>query len=187
MAQKPTVAHARSFSSPDLIGIIGVVSSFLLLWLAREVYHLPQGVVQTLIFLKLAVTGHLTIYIAQRTMFHFWEPPLPSASFFWVTESTKVVATLMTVYGIFMTLPIGWTLAIIVWAYALVAFVITDARGWASYGFTNHTSKNPGTYPFAFFGTVEILKFNCHNAPRGPRQSLPSPPPLGTPGCDSVV
>ena len=52
-------------------------------------------------------------------------PPLPFASFFWVTESTKVEATLMTVYGIFMA-PIGWKLAIIVWAYALAAFVITN-------------------------------------------------------------
>ncbi len=133
------IAYDRAIIAPDpvrwhmhrillissLLGILGVVSSFMLLWLAREVYHLPPGVVQTLVFLKLAVAGHLTIYLSRTGQFHFWEPPLPSASFFWVTESTKVVATLMTVYGILMT-PIGWTLALIVWGYALAAFFITD-------------------------------------------------------------
>jgi H+-transporting ATPase len=36
----------------SLLGIIGVFSSFLLLWIAREWYHLDPGVIQTLVFLK---------------------------------------------------------------------------------------------------------------------------------------
>jgi H+-transporting ATPase len=126
IAPKPVRWHMhRILLISSLLGIIGVVSSFFLLWVAREVYHLPPGVVQTLVFLKLAVAGHLTIYLARTGEFHFWEPPLPTGSFFWVTESTKVVATLMTVYGIFMA-PIGWTLSLIIWGYAIVAFIVTD-------------------------------------------------------------
>jgi len=126
VAEKPVRWQMnRILTISSILGILGVVSSFILLWLAREVYHLPAGVVQTLIFLKLAVAGHLTIYLARTGQQHFWEPPLPASSFFWVTESTKVVATVVAVFGIFMT-PIGWTLALIVWGYALLSFVIND-------------------------------------------------------------
>jgi H+-transporting ATPase len=38
---------------------------------------------------------------------------------------TKLLATLLAVYGIFMN-PIGWKLAGFIWAYALISFVLTD-------------------------------------------------------------
>jgi H+-transporting ATPase len=39
---------------------------------------------------------------------------------------TQFVATLIAVYGIFIA-PIGWALALAVWAYAMAWFLITDA------------------------------------------------------------
>ena len=49
IAPKPVRWHMHKILLiSSLIGIIGAVSSFLLLWLAREVYHLPPGVVQNL-------------------------------------------------------------------------------------------------------------------------------------------
>jgi H+-transporting ATPase len=39
--------------------------------------------------------------------------------------STRVLATLAVVYGWYVV-PIGWKLVLSVWAYALVAFVLTD-------------------------------------------------------------
>ena len=83
------------------------------------------SVIQTLIFLKLAVAGHLTIYLARTGQQHFWERPFPSFALFGTAEITQVGATLIAVYGIFMT-PIGWSLALIVWGYALVSFLIND-------------------------------------------------------------
>jgi H+-transporting ATPase len=38
---------------------------------------------------------------------------------------TKILATLVVVYGFYVS-PIGWKLALFVWIYALVAFVLTD-------------------------------------------------------------
>jgi H+-transporting ATPase len=108
-----------------ILGILGVVSSFILLWMAREVYHLPSGIIQTLIFLKLAVAGHMTIYLARTGQQHFWERPFPSFALFGTAEITQVAATLIAVYGIFMT-PTGLTLALIIWGYALVSFLIND-------------------------------------------------------------
>ncbi|WAC04381.1 MAG: plasma-membrane proton-efflux P-type ATPase [Methanoregula sp.] len=115
----------RILTIASILGILGVVSSFLLLWLAREYFHLDAGVVQTLIFLKLAVAGHMTIYLARTGQQHFWEPPLPSLALFGTAEITQGVATLIAIFGIFMT-PIGWTLALLVWGYAIGAFLIND-------------------------------------------------------------
>jgi H+-transporting ATPase len=115
----------RILTIASILGILGVVSSFLLLWLAREVYQLPTDVIQTLIFLKLAVAGHMTIYLARTGQQHFWERPLPSFTLFGTAEITQIAATLIAIYGVFM-MPIGWSLALIVWGYALVFFLIND-------------------------------------------------------------
>ena len=115
----------RILTLATILGILGVVSSFILLWVAREYFHLDAGVIQTLIFLKLAVAGHMTIYLARTGQQHFWERPLPAFVLFGTAEITQVAATLIAIFGLFMT-PIGWSLALIVWGYALVWFVIND-------------------------------------------------------------
>jgi H+-transporting ATPase len=38
---------------------------------------------------------------------------------------TQIVATLIAVYGLFMT-PLGWVWALFVWAYALAFFLVND-------------------------------------------------------------
>ncbi|OPY32852.1 MAG: Copper-exporting P-type ATPase B [Methanoregula sp. PtaU1.Bin006] len=115
----------RVLLTASILGILGVVSSFLLLWIAREYYHLDAGMIQTLVFLKLAVAGHMTIYLARTGQQHFWERPLPSLALFGTSEITQVFATLIAIYGLFMT-PVGWVPALIIWGYALVWFVIND-------------------------------------------------------------
>ena len=116
----------RILTLATILGIFGVVSSFILLWIAREYFHLDTGIIQTLIFLKLAVAGHMTIYLARTGQQHFWERPFPSLALFGTAELTQVGATLIAIYGIFVMTPIGWGLALIVWGYAFVAFVISD-------------------------------------------------------------
>jgi H+-transporting ATPase len=115
----------RIMTLASILGILGVVSSFILLWMAKVYFHLDPAVIQTLIFLKLAVAGHLTIYLARTGQQHFWERPFPSLALFGAAEITQIAATLIAVYGVFMT-PIGWSLAVIVWCYALVFFFIND-------------------------------------------------------------
>ena len=109
----------------SLLGATGVVSSFGLLILGLYVFHLSAGTLQTLIFLKMAVAGHLTIYLARTGVRHFWKRPLPASILFLATEATQVVGTLFAVFGVFMS-PIGWGFAAFVWGYALLSFLITD-------------------------------------------------------------
>ncbi len=110
-------------SMATFLGLIGVVSSFGIFYIGEVALHLPKDVVQTFIFLKLAVAGHLTIFIT-RTRGPFWSIK-PSATMFWAAVVTKILATFVAVYGWFIT-PISWKLALMVWGYAIVAFLITD-------------------------------------------------------------
>lgn len=114
----------RILTIATLIGIVGVVSSFMMLAIVEGPLNLSLDVIRSLIFLKLAVAGHLTIFVV-RTRGPFWSVR-PGSALLWSAIATKVAATLIAVYGFIIT-PIGWPLAIFVWTYALVwAFVITD-------------------------------------------------------------
>ncbi|XHH10451.1 MAG: plasma-membrane proton-efflux P-type ATPase [Candidatus Bathyarchaeia archaeon] len=106
-----------------LLGIVGVFSSFFIFYIGDVILQLPLPVLQSFIFLKLAVAGHLTIFVT-RTRGHFWSIR-PGGLLFWSAVITKLLATLVVVFGVFVA-PIGWALAGFVWGYALLAFVITD-------------------------------------------------------------
>jgi H+-transporting ATPase len=124
--EKPVRWNMRGvLIAASLLGAIGLVSSFGLFVIGLEVFHLSVGVLQAIIFLKMTVAGHLTLYLARTGVSHFWSHPLPSSIMFWATELTKVPATLFAVYGVFMD-PIGWGFAAFVWGYALLSFLITD-------------------------------------------------------------
>ncbi len=54
-----------------VLGVIGVVSAFGLFYLGERVFHLDRAHIQTLMYLKLSVAGHLTIFLT-RTRGPFW-------------------------------------------------------------------------------------------------------------------
>lgn len=107
----------------SMLGIFGVVASFLLFYLAEQVYKLDRDTIQSLIYLKLSVAGHMTIFVT-RTRGPFWSIR-PAKILFLAVVSTQFVATLLSVYGIFMA-PIGWKLAGLVWVYAFAWFLVND-------------------------------------------------------------
>ncbi|MFC2967207.1 plasma-membrane proton-efflux P-type ATPase [Acidimangrovimonas pyrenivorans] len=99
------------------LGIMGVVETFLLFWALDSVFHVGRAEIQTVIFLKLLVSGHMTLYVT-RNQDWFWRRPWPAMRLFLTTETTQVIGTLVAVYGVLVT-PIGWSMALIVWAYCL--------------------------------------------------------------------
>jgi H+-transporting ATPase len=107
----------------SLLGLAGVVASFGLLIAAEKMFHLDPDTVRTLVFLKLAVAGHLTIFLT-RTRGPFWSRR-PSAALLWTAVATKLAATLAAVYGLLMA-PVGWAWAGAVWGYSLVWFLAND-------------------------------------------------------------
>jgi H+-transporting ATPase len=107
----------------SVLGVVGVVAAFGLFYLGERVFHLDRAHIQTLMYLKLSVAGHLTIFLT-RTRGPFWSIR-PARILLGAVLGTQVVATLIAVYGLFMT-PLGWGWAGLVWAYALVWFVVND-------------------------------------------------------------
>src|ERR1035437_1514965 len=106
-----------------VLGVIGVVSAFGLFYLGERVFHLDRNHIQTLMYLKLSVAGHLTIFLT-RTRGAFWS--IRPARILWVAVlGTQIVATLIAVFGFFMT-PLGWGWAGFVWGYALLWFLVND-------------------------------------------------------------
>jgi H+-transporting ATPase len=106
-----------------VLGVIGVVAAFGLFYLGERVFLLDHAHIQTLMYLKLSVAGHLTIFLT-RTRGPFWS--IRPARILWVAVlGTQIVATLIAVYGLFMT-PIGWGWALFIWGYALAWFLVND-------------------------------------------------------------
>ena len=68
-------------------------------------------------------SGHLTIFLT-RTRGPFWS--IRPARVLWVAVlGTQTLATLIAVYGLFMT-PLGWGWALFVWGYALAWALVND-------------------------------------------------------------
>jgi H+-transporting ATPase len=118
------------------LGIIGVFSTFGILYIGLIVLNLDPLVLQSFIYLKLSVAGHLTVFVA-RTKGPFWSVK-PAKPLLLAVIVTQLVATLITVYGILLP-AMGWGLALLVWGYALALFVITDFAKVRLYRLLNHT------------------------------------------------
>jgi H+-transporting ATPase len=129
-----------------ILGIFGVISSFGLFYLSKTVLHLNNDILQTLMYLKFSVAGHLTVFVA-RTQGPFWSVK-PAKILVLAVIGTQTVATLIAVYGLFMT-PLGWTYAGLVWGYALIMFLIQDRVKLFGYSVlgeqhSGYLVKNPG-------------------------------------------
>ncbi|RZN16010.1 MAG: plasma-membrane proton-efflux P-type ATPase [Methanosarcinales archaeon] len=118
-----------------VLGIAGVISSFGILYIGEEVLHLTRESIQSFIYLKFSVAGHLTLFVA-RTRGPFWSIK-PSRILLLAIISTQIIATLIVVYGILLP-PIGWRLALFVWVYALVWFIVNDYVKRAAYDLFDH-------------------------------------------------
>ncbi len=124
---KPVKWDMKSvLSLSSFLGIVGVITSAIILLLGIYVFHLNNQALQTLIFLKMAVAGHMTIYLARTGKKHFWSRPFPAGRLFFTTEITQIVATIFVASGILMT-SISVPLVLFVWGYALTCFVIVDS------------------------------------------------------------
>jgi H+-transporting ATPase len=118
------------------LGIIGVFSTFGIFYIGLIVLKLNPLVLQSFIYLKLSVAGHLTVFVA-RTKGPFWSVK-PAKPLLFAVIVTQLVATVITVYGILLP-AMGWDLALLVWGYALSLFIVTDFAKVRLYKLLDHT------------------------------------------------
>jgi H+-transporting ATPase len=133
-----TIAYDRTDAPPNprkwdmtvvlgmstLLGLIGVVTSFMLLYVGKEYLLLSIGAIQSFIFLKLVVAGHLTMF-ATRLEKPWWTKR-PSAILFTAVIGTDIAATFVVMFGWLVT-PIGLYPTLLVWAFAIAGFLVEDA------------------------------------------------------------
>jgi H+-transporting ATPase len=136
-----TIAYDRTYLNPKpvrwnmhrvivvstVMGLTGVMGSFLMLYLAINWLHLSIPQIQTYIFLKMAVAGHLTLFVARNKGF-FLKKPYPAPIMIWSGIVTKLLGTLLAAYGFGLITPIRWTEIALIWGYSITWAFLTD---WA--------------------------------------------------------
>ncbi|HZD86643.1 MAG TPA: plasma-membrane proton-efflux P-type ATPase, partial [Gaiellaceae bacterium] len=130
----------RILSVSTVLGSVGVVETFFMLVLAKLWLHLSIPEIQSLIFLKLAIAGHLTLFVA-RSRGPFWARPWPAPAMIWAAVSTKVLATLLVAFGLGLVHTISWPQIGFVWAYC-IAWVF--AEDWAKLAVYRHLDLGGG-------------------------------------------
>jgi len=111
-------------SVATVLGLIGPASDFLLFYIADRILLLGHPELQTMMYLKLSVAGHMTIF-QTRTRGPWWSSR-PAGILLAAVGGTQVAATLIAVYGAGLVIPLGWKYAGIVWGYALFWFLVGD-------------------------------------------------------------
>jgi H+-transporting ATPase len=143
---------ARVLTIASALGIYGVLESFGMYWIVRDYLVLSAPVVQALIFLKLLVSGHMTIYLT-RNKGPIWERPWPSWKLVVPCETTQLIGTLVVVYGLFMA-PTGWLLVLMVWGYTLVSFLVASAIKIGVYRLLDHRAAHQSRHLLRVEGHV---------------------------------
>jgi H+-transporting ATPase len=129
-----------------VLGVVGVIAAFALFFLAERVFHFDRAHAQTLMYLKLSIAGHLTIFLT-RTRGPFWS--IKPAKILWMAVlGTQIIATLIAVYGLFMT-PLGWKWAGFVWGYAIVWALVNDRIKLLAYRIFDPPKKVAAAEPAA--------------------------------------
>jgi len=114
----------RVLTTATVLGIIGVFETFGLLFLAKVVFGVGIAQLQSLIFLKLVVAGHLTLFVA-RSKKPFFSRPFPAPILLGAILLTQGIAASIVGFGIFVT-AIPWSWVGYIWAYCLVWIFIED-------------------------------------------------------------
>jgi H+-transporting ATPase len=107
------------------MGIVGVIGSFGMLLIAMDWLKLDVTKIQTYVFLKMAVAGHLVLFAA-RAKDHMWKRPWPAPIMVWSAVITKLAATLLAAYGFGLITPISWPEIALIWGYSILSALVTD-------------------------------------------------------------
>jgi H+-transporting ATPase len=126
-----------------VLGVLGVVAAFGLFYLGERVLHLDRAHIQTMMYLKLSVAGHLTIFVT-RTRGPFWS--IRPARILWVAVlGTQLLATCIAIFGFGLVTPLDWYWALLVWGWALAWFLLNDRAKLLTYWLLDRVRAEEGT------------------------------------------
>jgi H+-transporting ATPase len=134
----------RVIAVATVMGLTGVAGSFLMLYLAVDWLHLTIPQIQTYIFLKMAVAGHLTLFVSRSKGF-FLKKPYPAPVMIWSAVGTKLAGTFLAAYGFGLIAPIAWRDIALIWGYSITWAFLTDwakTRVYRHFGMETTRHKN---------------------------------------------
>ena len=105
-------------------GGVGVIETFLLLVLAKTYFGVGRAQLQSLIFLKLLVAGHMTLFVA-RTRRPFFSSPYPAPLLLGAILGTQAIGALIVGLGLFVA-AIPWSWVGYIWLYCIAWIFIED-------------------------------------------------------------
>jgi H+-transporting ATPase len=124
---------SRVLHLATVLGAVGVAETFLLLVIAKSYFGIGLAQLQSLIFLKLVVAGHMTLFVA-RTRRPFFTSPFPAWRLLGAILTTQVIAALIVGLGVFVT-AVPWSWVGYVWLYCIAWMFIED---WAKLRVYHH-------------------------------------------------
>ena len=151
-AEKPVRwSMRRIFMFASIMGVGALAETFGMLlvgrtWLSgtHAVLALTSAQIQTLMFLQLAVGGHLLLFVV-RTHGSFFRPPYPNPRLFWAIVATQLVAAGICIFGLLVpALPLIAVAG--VWAYCLVWMVVLDLIKLAYWKWQDHCEARAATH-----------------------------------------
>ncbi len=126
-----------------VLGVLGVIAAFGLFYLAERVLHIDREHIQTMMYLKLSVAGHLTIFLT-RTRGPFWS--IRPARILWgAVLGTQALATCIALFGFGLVTPLAWYWALLVWGWALAWFLVNDRFKLLTYLLLDRMKVSPTT------------------------------------------
>jgi H+-transporting ATPase len=145
----------RVLTVSTVLGLFGVIQTFGILIIGKLWLKLDDSQIQTLIFLKLAVAGHLTLFVT-RTRRPVLADPHPAPIMLWSAIVTKIVATIFVAVG-FLVAPISWGAIWIIWAYCLVWAFVADQVKLATYHHLDLTGSHHRRFLERVTGSIHPL------------------------------
>ena len=125
LAPKPVRWNMRRvLTLSTVMGLIGVVETFGILLIGKLLLRMTPDALQSFIYLKLAVAGHLTLLVV-RTRKPFLSRPHPAGILLGAILGTQIIAALIVGIGILVT-PIPWSYIGFIWVYCLAWAFVED-------------------------------------------------------------
>jgi H+-transporting ATPase len=107
-----------------ILGCVGIISSFFLLFIAKEVLLLDLAQLQSFVFLKLSIAGHQILFVT-RTPYALYSKPYPAPILLTAILFTQLIAVILVGFGIIIT-PLPWSYIGLIWGYTLVWMFLAD-------------------------------------------------------------
>jgi H+-transporting ATPase len=127
---------SRLITIGTVLGAAGVVTSFLMYFILHHyvlAHSITLGQLQTAMFLKFAISGHMLFFVA-RSRGHWWSKPYPSRGLLAAILGTMAISTTIATVGLGSFLPaIPPVLTLAMWAWCLVWMQVADGAKLLTY------------------------------------------------------